>query len=85
MTPTANNRRWSWGPLTVRLMLAQTAVLVVGLIIVVVTVMMVGPSMFYHEPVDAGHAYAATGLVHLEDAFRSVLLTELVIGGLPTS
>ncbi|MGJ9373944.1 sensor histidine kinase [Nesterenkonia sp. CF4.4] len=83
MTSTENDRGWSWGPLTVRLMLAQTAVLVIGLIIVVVTAVLVGPSMFYRELVEAGHAYAATGLVHLEDAFRSVILTALVIGGLP--
>ena len=34
-TTVPTDRRWSWGPLTVRLMLAQTAVLVIGLIIVV--------------------------------------------------
>ncbi|WP_051501392.1 cell wall metabolism sensor histidine kinase WalK [Nesterenkonia sp. AN1] len=83
MTSTENDRVWSWGPLTVRLMLAQTAVLAVGLIIVVATAVLVGPSMFYRELVEAGHAYAATGLIHLEDAFRSVILTALVIGGLP--
>ncbi|WP_106123831.1 sensor histidine kinase [Nesterenkonia sandarakina] len=64
-------------------MLAQTAVLAVGLIIVVATAVLVGPSMFYRELVEAGHAYEATGLIHLEDAFRSVILTALVIGGLP--
>lgn len=83
MTSTENHRAWSWGPLTVRLMLAQTAVLVVGLIIVVITAVLVGPTMFYRELAEAGHAYEATGLVHLEDAFRSVILTALVIGGLP--
>ncbi|WP_255546451.1 MULTISPECIES: HAMP domain-containing sensor histidine kinase [unclassified Nesterenkonia] len=83
MSSIQNDRVWSWGPLTVRLMLAQTAVLVIGLIIVVATAVLVGPSMFYHELVEAGHAYEATGLVHLEDAFRSVILTALVIGGLP--
>ncbi|PRZ12932.1 signal transduction histidine kinase [Nesterenkonia sandarakina] len=83
MTSTENHRVWSWGPLTVRLMLAQTAVLAVGLIIVVATAVLVGPSMFYRELVEAGHAYEATGLIHLEDAFRSVILTALVIGGLP--
>ncbi|MCH8571158.1 ATP-binding protein [Nesterenkonia sp. AY15] len=83
MSSTATDRRWSWSPLTVRLMLAQTAVLVVGLIIVVVTAVLVGPSMFYQELIESGHAYAAFGLVHLEDAFRSVILTALVIGGLP--
>ncbi|VEH41199.1 Signal transduction histidine-protein kinase BaeS [Kocuria rosea] len=76
-------RRWSWSPLTVRLMLAQTAVLAIGLIIVVITAVLIGPSMFYHELVETGHADAATGLVHLEDAFRSVSLTALTIGGLP--
>ncbi|KLU08388.1 MULTISPECIES: cell wall metabolism sensor histidine kinase WalK [Kocuria] len=82
-TTTSTGRRWSWSPLTVRLMLAQTAVLAVGLIIVVVTAVLIGPNMFYHELVQAGHADAATGLVHLQDAFRSVSLTALVIGGLP--
>ena len=64
--------RWSWSPLTVRLMLAQTAVLLIGLIIVVVTAVLVGSNMFYHELVESGHADEALGLVHLEDAFRSV-------------
>ncbi|PWF88477.1 sensor histidine kinase [Kocuria rosea] len=64
-------------------MLAQTAVLAVGLLIVVVTAVLIGPNMFYHELIDAGHADEATGLVHLEDAFRSVSLTALAIGGLP--
>ena len=78
-------RAWSlsWSPLTVRLMLAQTAVLAIGLIIVVITAVLVGPNMFYHELIEAGHADEATGLVHLEDAFRSVSLTALTIGGLP--
>ncbi|WP_244296685.1 sensor histidine kinase [Kocuria rosea] len=78
-----SNRTRAWGPLTVRLMLAQTAVLAVGLLIVVVTAVLIGPNMFYHELIDAGHADEATGLVHLEDAFRSVSLTALAIGGLP--
>ena len=63
-------------------MLAQTAVLAVGLIIVVVTAVLVGPKMFYHELVESGHADEALGLVHLEDAFRSVSLTASAIGGL---
>ncbi|MCM3486919.1 sensor histidine kinase [Kocuria rosea] len=63
-------------------MLAQTAVLAVGLLVVVVTAVLVGPEMFYDELIDAGHADEATGLVHLEDAFRSVSLTALAIGGL---
>ncbi|PLC11866.1 histidine kinase [Kocuria flava] len=64
-------------------MLAQTAVLAIGLIIVVITAVLVGPRMFYHELVESGHADEALGLVHLEDAFRSVSLTALAIGGLP--
>ncbi|WP_368828317.1 sensor histidine kinase [Kocuria sp. CPCC 205231] len=66
-----------------RLLLAQTAVLAIGLIIVVLTAVLVGPKMFYHELIEAGHASEATGLVHLEHAFRSVSLTALAIGGLP--
>ena len=80
---TSTDRRWTWSPLTVRLMLAQTAVLAIGLIIVVITAVLVGPRMFYHELVESGHADEALGLVHLEDAFRSVSLTALTIGGLP--
>ncbi|PWF81536.1 sensor histidine kinase [Kocuria rosea] len=64
-------------------MLAQTAVLAVGLIIVVITAVLVGPNMFYYELIEAGHANEADGLVHLEDAFRSVSLTALTIGGVP--
>ncbi|KUG57037.1 histidine kinase [Kocuria rosea subsp. polaris] len=64
-------------------MLAQTAVLLVGLVIVVVAAVLIGPTMFYHELIEAGHADEATGLVHLDDAFRSVSLTALAIGGLP--
>ncbi|MGX5359056.1 sensor histidine kinase [Kocuria sp. KH4] len=82
-TVSASTRRWSWSPLTVRLMLAQTAVLAIGLIIVVITAVLIGPRMFYHELVESGHADEALGLVHLEDAFRSVSLTALTIGGLP--
>lgn len=83
MSTTATGRTRPWGPLTVRLMLAQTAVLAVGLLIVVVTAVLVGPNMFYQELIEAGHADEATGLVHLQDAFRSVSLTALAIGGLP--
>ena len=82
-TVSDRTRRWSWSPLTVRLMLAQTAVLAIGLIIVVITAVLVGPRMFHHELVETGHADEALGLVHLEDAFRSVSLTALAIGGLP--
>ncbi|ALU40873.1 histidine kinase [Kocuria flava] len=80
---TVSDRPQPWSPLTVRLMLAQTAVLLVGLVIVVITAVMVGPSMFYHELIRAGHADEASGLMHLEDAFRSVSLTALAIGGIP--
>ncbi|WP_231738368.1 cell wall metabolism sensor histidine kinase WalK [Kocuria rosea] len=83
MSTTATGRARAWGPLTVRLMLAQTAVLLVGLVIVVVAAVLIGPTMFYHELIEAGHADEATGLVHLDDAFRSVSLTALAIGGLP--
>ncbi|MFI7493610.1 sensor histidine kinase [Kocuria sp. M4R2S49] len=83
MSTTVTSRTRPWGPLTVRLMLAQTAVLLVGLVIVVVAAVLIGPTMFYHELLEAGHADEATGLVHLEDAFRSVSLTALAIGGLP--
>ncbi|MEX5296758.1 HAMP domain-containing sensor histidine kinase [Kocuria sp. CPCC 205268] len=83
MSTAVTGRTRAWGPLTVRLMMAQTAVLAIGLLIVVVTAVLIGPNMFYHELIDAGHADEATGLVHLEDAFRSVSLTALAIGGLP--
>lgn len=83
MTVTVTDRPLPWRPLTVRLMLAQTAVLLVGLVIMVVAAVLIGPSMFYHELVRAGHADEATGLVHLEEAFRSVSLAALVIGGIP--
>lgn len=82
MTAVSQSPR-SWSPLTVRLMLAQAAVLLIGLVIVVITAVAVGPSMFYHELIRNDHADAATGLLHLEDAFRSVSLTALVIGGIP--
>ena len=70
-------------PLTVRLMLAQTAVLLAGLVIVLLTAVLVGPSMFHDELVDAGHADEADGLMHLENAFRSVSLTAVAFGGIP--
>jgi signal transduction histidine kinase len=44
---------------------------------------LIGPNMFYEELIDVGHADEAEGLEHLEDAFRSVSLTALVIGVLP--
>lgn len=83
MSTGAPARARSWGSLTVRLMLAQTAVLAVGLLVVVVTAVLLGPDMFYEELIDVGHADEAEGLVHLEDAFRSVSLTALAIGALP--
>lgn len=83
MSASSPSRARAWSPLTVRLMLAQTAVLGVGLLIVVITAVLIGPTMFYHELVRAGHADEATGLVHLQDAFRSVSLTALAIGGIP--
>ena len=45
MSPAVTGRTRAWGPLTVRLMLAQTAVLAVGLLIVVVTAVLIGPGM----------------------------------------
>jgi two-component system, OmpR family, sensor histidine kinase BaeS len=83
MNSTAPAKTQSWSPLTTRLMLAQTAVLLIGLIIVVITAVLVGPTMFYQELIDAGHDDEADGLGHLEDAFRSVSLMALAIGGLP--
>lgn len=83
MNTTAPASTLSWSPLTTRLMLAQTAVLLIGLIIVVITAVLVGPSMFHYELIEAGHADEADGLDHLEDAFRSVSLTALAIAGLP--
>ncbi|MCD1144934.1 HAMP domain-containing histidine kinase [Kocuria sp. LUK] len=70
-------------PLTVRLVVAQTVVLLAGLAIVVVAAAVIGPSMFYYELVRAGHHDAAAGLVHLEDELRSVSLTALAIGAVP--
>ena len=52
-------RRWPWSPLTVRLMLAQTAVLAIGLIIVVITAVLIGPRMFYHELVESGFRHCS--------------------------
>ncbi len=72
-----------WGGLTARLMLAQTAVLAAGLITVIITAALIGPAMFYRELLLAGHADEATGLVHLQDAFREVGLTAMVTGGIP--
>ncbi|MEX5256961.1 sensor histidine kinase [Kocuria arenosa] len=83
MSTAVTGRTRAWRPLTVRLMLAQTAVLAVGLLIVVVTAVLIGPNMFYEELIDVGHADEAEGLVHLEDAFRWVSLTALAIGVLP--
>ena len=65
-----------------RLMLAQTSVLLSGLVIVMITAVLVGPDMFHEELIDAGHYDEADGLDHLEDAFRSVSLMALAIGGL---
>ena len=83
MSPAVTRRTRAWGLLTVRLMLAQTAVLAVGLLIVVVTAVLIGPNMFYEELIDVGHADEAEGLVHLEDIFRWVSFTALAIGVLP--
>ncbi|AGF73833.1 sensor histidine kinase [Corynebacterium halotolerans] len=72
-----------WSSLTVRLLLGQLAVLAVGLIIVIATAVAIGPSMFHRELVSAGHAYEAYGLIHLEDALRSVIFTALGIAVIP--
>lgn len=81
-SPLAAQARW-WTPLTVRLLLAQLAVLAVGLVIVIATAVTIGPSMFHRELVASGHAYEAYGLVHLEDALRSVIFTSLGIAVFP--
>jgi two-component system, OmpR family, sensor histidine kinase BaeS len=75
----------SWQPLTVRLMLAQTLVLVVGLALVLWAVVGLGPKMFYDELLANDHAYEAemVGQSHMQDAFREVSLSGLLIGGLP--
>jgi len=85
MTTTAPERISFWGLLTVRLMVAQIAVLLAGLAIVLLTAVLVGPPMFYRKLVEAGHASEATrlGLEHLEQALRPVSLTALLVGAIP--
>ncbi|WP_309126529.1 HAMP domain-containing sensor histidine kinase [Kocuria sp.] len=82
---TTTGRLVSWGPLTVRLMLAQISVLLAGLAIVLLTAVLAGPTMFYDELIDAGHVEEATGLglEHLEDALRPVSLIALGVGAVP--
>jgi two-component system sensor histidine kinase BaeS len=81
--PVPARRPRRWGPLTTRLMLAQAAVLSIGLAVVVAAWVAFGPPIFYRELLAAGHADEATGLVHLEEAFRTMGLTALAIGGIP--
>ncbi|GGG41785.1 putative sensor histidine kinase [Kocuria dechangensis] len=76
-------RMRSWNTLAVRLMLAQTAVLLIGLVAVSAIAALVGPNLFHRELVDAGHAEEAYGLGHLENAVRQVILGALAVGGLP--
>ena len=80
---TGSLRRRRWATVTVRLMLAQTAVLLAGLAAVFVTAALVGPAMFHRELLLAGHPDEATGLVHVEHAFRRVGLTAMIIGAMP--
>lgn len=79
--PSRRTRRW--GTLTVRLMLAQTAVLLIGLVAVFATAAAVGPAMFHRELLLAGHPDGSTGLVHVEHAFRRVGFTAMAIGAIP--
>ncbi|XKH54000.1 HAMP domain-containing histidine kinase [Citricoccus nitrophenolicus] len=74
-----------WQPLTVRLLSAQASVLLVGLVLMLVAVVWLGPAMFFHELLLSGHGREAhlVGQEHLQDAFRTVSLTAVVIGGLP--
>lgn len=75
----------SWHPLTVRLILAQVAVLAMGLALVLWAVVGLGPSMFHDVLVANHHAHEAemVGQVHMQEAFRTVSLSGLLIGGLP--
>ncbi len=85
MTAAAPERIRFWGLLTVRLIVAQISVLLVGLVIVLLTDVLAGPSMFYDELIDAGHATEATGLglEHLQEALRPVSLTAMGVGAVP--
>ncbi|HRO93996.1 cell wall metabolism sensor histidine kinase WalK [Citricoccus sp.] len=75
----------SWQPLTMRLMLAQTLVLVVGLALVLWAVVGLGPKLFHDLLVANHHAHEAemVGQRHMQEAFRVAGLSGLVLGGLP--
>jgi two-component system, OmpR family, sensor histidine kinase BaeS len=85
MSITAPASMRSWQPLTVRLMLAQVSVLVVGLALVSWVVVGLGPKMFYDELLATDHAHEAemVGQIHMQAAFRAVSLSGLLIGGVP--
>ncbi|WP_240974846.1 sensor histidine kinase [Crystallibacter degradans] len=85
MTSTSTPSVTSWQPLTLRLMLAQALVLLVGLVLTLVTVMWFGPSMFVHELAVSGHAEEAAhvGEEILQGAFRTVSFSAVIVGGLP--
>ncbi|MEX5258381.1 sensor histidine kinase [Kocuria arenosa] len=85
MTALAPERISFWGHLTVRLIVAQILVLLAGLIIVMLTAVLAGPSMFYDELIDAGHAKEATelGFEHLQEALRPVSLIAMGVGAVP--
>ncbi|MEX5265231.1 HAMP domain-containing sensor histidine kinase [Kocuria sp. CPCC 205231] len=85
MTAAAPERISFWGHLTVRLIVAQILVLLAGLVIVLLTAVLAGPSMFYDELIDAGHAKEATelGFEHLEEALRPVSLIAMGVGAVP--
>lgn len=85
MTRTSTPSATSWQPLTLRLMLAQVLVLLVGLVLMLVAVLWFGPSMFFHELTVSGHAEEAArvGEEHLQGAFRKVSFIAVIVGGLP--
>ena len=68
--------------LTVRILLVQVAVLLVGLIVVTVTTLLIGPQMYINELFREGHGRAARAIFHLDDVFREVSLVAMTVGGL---
>lgn len=68
--------------LTVRFLAVQVVVLIIGLAVMTVTTLLIGPQMYINELLREGRGRAIRAVVNLDEAFRDVSLLAMTVGGL---
>jgi signal transduction histidine kinase len=68
--------------LTVRFLVVQVVVLVVGLAVMAVTTLLIGPQMYVNELLREGRGRAIRAIFDLDNSFRDVSLLAMTVGGL---